>query len=94
MQLMMSADVESTQSVASTQDSKTTSLDVSRVSLADINDTITNGMFGIKRVLKSGKYSGKKWNMFYCGGSEAVLAQLREYKHKYSIGLSVEKFDW
>eukprot|EP00956_Cyclotella_meneghiniana_P043431 scaffold269970_cov83-Cyclotella_meneghiniana.AAC.2 len=94
MQLMMSADVESTQSVASTQDCKTTSLDVSRVSLADINDTITNGMFGIKRVLKSGKYSGKKWNMLYCGGSEAVLAQLREYKHKYSIGLSVEKFDW
>lgn len=92
MQLMMSADVDASQSVTSTS---TSELDVSRVSLADVNETITNGMFGIKKVLKSsGKYSGKKWNMLYCGGSEAVLSQLREYKHKYSIGLSVEKFDW
>lgn len=36
----------------------------------------------------------KKWVMLYCGGSEAVLSQLKACKKKYSIKLAVEKFDW
>lgn len=51
--------------------------------------------FGIRRVLQgNGKFSAKNWNMLYCGGSEPVLLQLKAYKRKYAIGLSVEKFDW
>ncbi|KAL7465886.1 hypothetical protein ACHAXS_006189 [Conticribra weissflogii] len=51
--------------------------------------------FGIRNILQGeGKFAAKNWNMLYCGGSEAVLAQLKAYKRKYSIGLSVEKFDW
>ena len=51
--------------------------------------------FGIKLYLRGdGKYSSKKWNLLCCGGLDAVLVQLRAYKQKYSIGLSVEKFDW
>jgi hypothetical protein len=49
------------------------------------------GTYGLRG---SGKFTAKKWNMLYCGGSEPVLAQLKAYKTKYSIGLSVEKFDW
>lgn len=98
MQLMMGMDVPSApQSISSTQHSKQSleCMDVQRVSVSDVNDTISNGKFGIRKVLRGdGKFSAKKWNMLYCGGSEAVLSQLRAYKHKYSIGLSVEKFDW
>lgn len=37
---------------------------------------------------------GKDWSMLYCGGSSAVLGELKKYKHKFGIGLAVEKFDW
>lgn len=51
--------------------------------------------YNIERLLRgNGKFSSNHWKMLYCGGSDAVLAQLRKYKHKHSIGLSVEKFDW
>jgi hypothetical protein len=70
-------------------------LDVKRVPLADVKDSLSSGMFGVKKYLQSdGKFSSKNWKLLYCGGSEAVLGKLREYKSKYSIGLSVEKFDW
>jgi len=42
----------------------------------------------------AGKFAAKNWSMLYCGGSEPVLAQLREYKQKHDVALSVEKFDW
>ena len=45
--------------------------------------------FGIKS-----KFSAKNWNMLYCGGSQPVLDQLKDFKHKFGIALSVEKFDW
>lgn len=41
-----------------------------------------------------GKYSAKNWSLLYCGGSNPVLQQLKAYKHKHGITLSVEKFDW
>jgi hypothetical protein len=51
--------------------------------------------FGIKRhLLGDGKFAAKNWNMLYCGGSQPVLDQLKAYKRKFGIGLSVEKFDW
>ena len=51
--------------------------------------------FGIKRYLQGdGKFSARNWNMLYCGGSQPVLNQLKAFKHKFGIGLSVEKFDW
>ena len=70
-------------------------LNVTRVSIDSVKETISNGMFGVKKYLNGdGKFNKKNWKMLYCGGSEAVLSQLKTYKHKYSIGLSVEKFDW
>lgn len=30
-----------------------------------------------------GKYSAKNWSLLYCGGSDAVLAQLKDYKKKF-----------
>ena len=51
--------------------------------------------FGIKKHLQGdGKFSAKNWNMLYCGGSQPVLGQLRDFKRKFGVGLSVEKFDW
>lgn len=52
--------------------------------------------FGIKQHLHSGdgKFSAKNWSMLYCGGSAPVLSQLKDYKNKFGINLSVEKFDW
>ena len=52
--------------------------------------------FGIKKYLQGddGKFSATKWNMLYCGGSQPVLDQLKDFKHKFGIALSVEKFDW
>jgi hypothetical protein len=44
--------------------------------------------------LKDGKFAAKYWSMLYCGGSQPVLDQLKEYKRKHRIALSVEKFDW
>ncbi|KAL9186835.1 hypothetical protein ACHAXT_010555 [Thalassiosira profunda] len=41
-----------------------------------------------------GKHSAKHWCMLYCGGSEAVLGQLKQCKWEFGIPLSVEKFDW
>lgn len=29
------------------------------------------------------KFSAKNWSMLYCGGSEAILSQLKDYKHKF-----------
>mmetsp|Transcript_19390 Transcript_19390/g.27622 ORF Transcript_19390/g.27622 Transcript_19390/m.27622 type:complete len:950 (+) Transcript_19390:61-2910(+) len=52
--------------------------------------------FGIRKHLHGGdgKYSAKNWSMLYCGGSAPVLSQLKDYKKKFGIHLSVEKFDW
>ena len=51
--------------------------------------------FGIKQHLcGGGKFSAKNWSMLYCGGSAPVLSQLKDFKNKYCINLSVEKFDW
>jgi ferric-chelate reductase len=51
--------------------------------------------FGIKEYLQGeGKFSAKNWNILYCGGSQAVLDQLKDFKRKFGVGLSVEKFDW
>lgn len=51
--------------------------------------------FGIRKVLQGDdRFCAKHWNMLYCGGSEPILAQLRAFKKKYGIDLSVEKFDW
>jgi hypothetical protein len=51
--------------------------------------------FGINTFLQGdGKFSSSKWKLLYCGGSNALKSQLKTYKQKYSIDLSVEKFDW
>jgi hypothetical protein len=53
--------------------------------------------FGIKKYLygdEDGKFAAKNWNMLYCGGSQPVLDQLKAFKRKFGVGLSVEKFDW
>jgi hypothetical protein len=55
----------------------------------------TKDEFGIRRHLQGdGKFSAKNWKMLYCGGSQPVLDQLKAYRQKFHIGLSVEKFDW
>ena len=40
------------------------------------------------------KFAAKNWNLLYCGGSDAVLKELKQYKGQFGIALSVEKFDW
>ena len=51
--------------------------------------------FGIKKHLQGdGKFQARNWNMLYCGGSQPVVDQLKAFKHKFGIGLSIEKFDW
>ena len=51
--------------------------------------------FGIKGHLQGeGKFAARNWNMLYCGGSQPVVDQLKAFKRKFGIGLSVEKFDW
>jgi len=44
--------------------------------------------------VKDGKFAAKNWSMLYCGGSQVLLDQMKDIKHKLGIGLSVEKFDW
>ena len=52
--------------------------------------------FGIKKYLKGGdsKSAGKNWKMLYCGGLQPVLDQIKDFKRKFGVGLSVENFDW
>ena len=51
--------------------------------------------FDVKMHLEGdGKFAAKTWNILYCGGSTPVLNQLKTFKRKFGIGLSVEKFDW
>jgi len=51
--------------------------------------------FGIKRHLQGeGKFAARNWNLLYCGGSQPVVDQLKAFKRKFGIDLSVEKFDW
>ena len=57
--------------------------------------TKSYGNYRIETILQGeGKYSSQKWKMLYCGGSNAVLTQLKNYERKHSINLYVEKFDW
>jgi len=51
--------------------------------------------FHIKKYLHgTGKFSADKWSVLYCGGSEPIQRQLKAYRKKYGVPLSVEKFDW
>ena len=51
--------------------------------------------FHINTILQGdGEFSAKQWTMLYCGGSQPVVDQLKAYRDKFGIGLSVEKFDW
>ena len=51
--------------------------------------------FGIKRHLQGeGKFAARNWNMLYCGRSQPVVDQLKDFNRKFGIDLSVEKFDW
>ena len=34
------------------------------------------------------------WSIFYCGGSSKMKDDLKAISKKYTIDLSVEKFDW
>jgi len=64
-------------------------------SSADVKKSESADEFGIKKYLQGdGKFFAKNWNMLYCGGSQPVLDQLKDFKHKFGIALSVEKFDW
>ena len=64
-------------------------------SSADVKKSDSADEFGIKKYLQGdGKFSAKNWNMLYCGGSQPVLDQLKDFKHEFGIALSVEKFDW
>ena len=80
---------------------KENTYDDATVSTSKITDDLETGSvmshenYNIEPLLQSnGKYSSKHWKMLYCGGSNAVLSQLKTYGRKHSIGLSVEKFDW
>ena len=51
--------------------------------------------FKIANTLRdSVKFSAKNWSLLYCGGSAAVLDEIKKYRGKFGIGLAVEKFDW
>ena len=52
------------------------------------------GYYGIEEILHEKDGPNKHWELLYCGGSNGVLGHLKDFSHKYSIGLSVEKFDW
>jgi len=43
---------------------------------------------------KDRKFAANTWSMLYCGGSQPVLEQLKAFRKKSGINLSVEKFDW
>lgn len=49
----------------------------------------TIGPLGLDATVKSflnnskGKFSAKNWSMLYCGGSEAILSQLKDYKKDF-----------
>ena len=61
----------------------------------ETGSAISQRNYNVESLLQGdGKYCSKRWKMMYCGGSNAVLSQLKAYKHKHSIGLYVEKFDW
>ena len=61
----------------------------------ELGSTKSYGNYRIETILQGdGKYSSQKWKMLYCGGSNAVLTQLKNYKRKHSISLYSEKFDW
>ena len=40
------------------------------------------------------EFAATNWSMLYCGGSQPVVDQLKDYRDKFGIGLSIEKFDW
>ena len=49
----------------------------------------------VKSILQgNSKFGGKNWGMLYCGGSAPVVKALKEYKRKYGVSLSVERFAW
>jgi len=68
----------------------------SSIGLNQLSESEKRGsVFGIKKHLNGdGKFSARNWNMLYCGGSQPVLDQLKAFKRKFGIALSVEKFDW
>lgn len=51
--------------------------------------------FRIKEIFQGNtQFSRKHWSLLYCGGSQPVVDQLKSYKRKFGIALSIEKFDW
>jgi len=51
--------------------------------------------FDVQKYLRgNGKFSADKWSVLYCGGSNPIQRQLKAFKRKYGVPLSVEKFDW
>ena len=42
----------------------------------------------------SGEKPLEEWSMFYCGGSNAIVKDLKEISNRYDIDLALEKFDW
>ena len=45
----------------------------------------------------SGEKPLEEWSMFYCGGSNAIVKDLKEISNRYNtydIDLALEKFDW
>ena len=50
----------------------------------------------VKRLMddSSGEKPLEDWSIFYCGGSNAIVKNLREISKRYDIDLAVEKFDW
>ncbi len=42
----------------------------------------------------SGEKPLEDWSIFYCGGSNAIVKNLKEISKRYDIDLAVEKFDW
>ena len=42
----------------------------------------------------SGEKPLEEWSMFYCGGSNAIVKDLKEISNRYEIDLALEKFDW
>jgi len=62
---------------------------------ASLSSQTEEDEFHIQETLQGNtQFSRKHWGLLYCGGSQPVVDQLKSYKRKFGIALSIEKFDW
>ena len=69
--------------------------DASSPRRASLSSQTEEDEFHIRETLQGNtQFSRKHWSLLYCGGSQPVVDQLKSYKRKFGIALSIEKFDW